>query len=101
MQPNMLSGNTIGIEAVWWKFDKVPARHIPKYQMEYSELFSTTTYGKIAFNAFLLFITDNFWTFSSNRKLFFKEFAKSRGFDPLIPENWHHITRYDIVVFKV
>jgi len=42
----------------------------------------------------------NFWTDKDNRKNFFNSFAKSKGFDPLIPENWYSITVADILPVK-
>jgi len=37
------------------------------------------------------------WYELANRKVFFDEFAKSRQFDPLIPEMWYPITKQDIL----
>jgi len=36
-----------------------------------------------------------YWHNSKNRKAFFLEFAKERGFDPLLPDNWYSITQND------
>eukprot|EP00026_Physarum_polycephalum_P000830 Phypoly_transcript_00831.p1 GENE.Phypoly_transcript_00831~~Phypoly_transcript_00831.p1 ORF type:complete len:1315 (+),score=159.79 Phypoly_transcript_00831:513-3947(+) len=34
-------------------------------------------------------LNPNYWLCVSNRKAFFKSFAKEKGFDPLLPDNWH------------
>lgn len=41
------------------------------------------------------------WSDVNNRKRFFMEFAESRGFDPLVPENWSNITPAIIFAAKV
>jgi hypothetical protein len=30
------------------------------------------------------------WTVSLNRREFFENFSREKGFDPLIPENWYN-----------
>lgn len=47
-----------------------------------------------------LSLIGNFWASKDNRKLFFDDFAASRGFDPLIPDNWN-VTLADIKKAKV
>lgn len=42
-----------------------------------------------ATNAF--FLAENHWSDDGNRKKFFMELAKEKGFDPLVAENWHSI----------
>eukprot|EP00026_Physarum_polycephalum_P001669 Phypoly_transcript_01671.p1 GENE.Phypoly_transcript_01671~~Phypoly_transcript_01671.p1 ORF type:complete len:1064 (+),score=159.93 Phypoly_transcript_01671:260-3193(+) len=38
-----------------------------------------------------------YWLSASNHKLFFDNFAKGRGFDPLHANNWYHVTKEDIL----
>jgi hypothetical protein len=45
--------------------------------------------------------TSKYWMDTHNRKAFFLEFAKSKNFDPLLPENWYAISRKEILQFKV
>ena len=45
----------------------------------------------------LPYIAD-FWV---AKKKLYNEFASSRNFDPLIPENWYKQTRADISAFEV
>lgn len=35
------------------------------------------------------------------RRVFFEKFAKEKGFDPLIPENWYKVTLGDFLKQKV
>lgn len=42
-----------------------------------------------------------FWTKPENRRLFFDEFAKSRGFDPLLASNWYDFISDDFIKIKV
>ena len=44
-----------------------------------------------------------YWASDKGRsmRLFFEEFARSRKFHPLVPENWYNITRSDIIAAKV
>ena len=36
-----------------------------------------------------------------NRRQFFFEFAASKGFDPMIAENWTNVTKVHIIDFNV
>lgn len=36
-------------------------------------------------------LTENYWAVKANRVKFFDEYARKRGFDPLVPENWYNI----------
>lgn len=42
-----------------------------------------------------------YWNNIENRRKFFIDFAKQRGFDPFKPENWAHIARVEITKNKV
>ena len=42
-----------------------------------------------------------FWAEQANRKAFLDEFAKDKGFDPLIPANWYLIKRQQLLKKKV
>lgn len=42
-----------------------------------------------------------FWKSSENRRKFFIEFAQEKGFDPMVPENWHNITWAEFRAKKV
>jgi hypothetical protein len=39
----------------------------------------------------------NDWTKPENRRKRMEDFAKEKGFDPLIPENWYSVERKDFV----
>eukprot|EP00026_Physarum_polycephalum_P001040 Phypoly_transcript_01041.p1 GENE.Phypoly_transcript_01041~~Phypoly_transcript_01041.p1 ORF type:complete len:1163 (+),score=140.56 Phypoly_transcript_01041:229-3717(+) len=41
-------------------------------------------------------LPSNYWDSDTNRFSFFRNFAKERGFDPLIPENWYPFTASDL-----
>ena len=41
------------------------------------------------------------WKSIENRRAFFTKFAEEMGFDPLVPENWHPITKKQIKAKKV
>ena len=43
----------------------------------------------------------SYWHDLNNRKSFFDDFAKSKGFDPLLPENWYKIPRDEVIEYKV
>jgi len=45
--------------------------------------------------------TRHYWANRENRRQFFLDFARQRGFDPLIAANWQRITTADIVTKKV
>lgn len=45
--------------------------------------------------------SENYYADAVNRKKIFDKFAKSRGFDPLVAENWYSITSEDILPFRV
>ena len=42
-----------------------------------------------------------YWSSIENRRQFFCEYAKDRGFDPTKPENWNSVTQADIRANKV
>eukprot|EP00026_Physarum_polycephalum_P003134 Phypoly_transcript_03143.p1 GENE.Phypoly_transcript_03143~~Phypoly_transcript_03143.p1 ORF type:complete len:818 (+),score=151.04 Phypoly_transcript_03143:58-2511(+) len=42
----------------------------------------------------------SYWHNPDHKRQFFDEFAKSRDFDPLVPENWYSIQRSDIDELK-
>lgn len=39
----------------------------------------------------------NYWKDVANQKKFFDEFAESKGFDPLEPDNWYSVKRTEVV----
>lgn len=39
----------------------------------------------------------NTWTTESQRRWFFDQFAKTRNFDPLVPQNWYSIVQGDVL----
>jgi hypothetical protein len=45
----------------------------------------------------------NYWELKTNRVALFQQIAQAQGFDPLIPENWYHVTylffHYNRVLF--
>ena len=49
----------------------------------------------------LLTICKDSWSDFANRRKFFEEFAKARGFDPRIPDNWYAQSRELILSFPV
>ena len=46
-------------------------------------------------------VLGNYWLPEENRRMFFLNFAKSRGFDPLVAKNWYPFTNNDIHEAKV
>jgi hypothetical protein len=44
-----------------------------------------------------------YWTVEGeeNTRLFFDDYAKAHGFDPLVAENWYSITRQKVLAFRV
>ncbi len=44
-----------------------------------------------------MYSLDNYWNSAENRRKFFLQFSKQKGFDPLIAENWDKITKKDII----
>lgn len=47
-----------------------------------------------------MFIED-YWKDKSKRRALFENYAKSNGFDPLLPKNWDNVTTRMIFAFKV
>lgn len=43
----------------------------------------------------------NFWNDPQNRRLFFENFARSKGFDPLQASRWYSVTIADLAGVKV
>lgn len=43
----------------------------------------------VLFVAVAYCIVDNYWFEMANRRKFLVDFAKHKGFDPLVPENWY------------
>ena len=41
------------------------------------------------------------WQDIANRRQFFEKYAKTNGFDPLVPENWYYQSRRKILEAKV
>lgn len=37
----------------------------------------------------------------TDEKLFFNDFASKRNFDPLVPSNWYHFTKQDVLANDV
>ena len=46
-------------------------------------------------------VAGSYWLSMENRKKHFDEYAKSQKFDPLIAENWYHLSSMDIRKYKV
>jgi hypothetical protein len=44
---------------------------------------------------------ENKWRYAANRRLFMDEYAASKGFDPLVPDNWYNIKGDDIIEAQV
>lgn len=44
----------------------------------------------------LTFLSGN-WANQENCREFFTGYAERKGFDPLVPENWYHVRRQDII----
>lgn len=42
----------------------------------------------------------NYWLDTNHRIQFFKDFAKQRGFDPLLPEGWYSVTTNALLAHK-
>jgi hypothetical protein len=40
--------------------------------------------------------TETYWLAPNNHKIFFDNFAKARGFDPLKAHNWYSVSKDDI-----
>lgn len=49
----------------------------------------------------LLTVIDELWQSEHNRRRFFEDFAETKGFEPLLAENWYSITSKDIKRNKV
>lgn len=49
----------------------------------------------------LIIDLEHHWTDPSNRKQFFLDFAKAKGFDPYNPESWYTVSSADIAATKV
>lgn len=49
----------------------------------------------------LILLTDQRWGKIENRRKFFEDYAKEKGFDPLVPHNWYRLPRSDIADIKV
>ena len=47
------------------------------------------------------FILDQYWQHECNRRFFFENFARARGFDPLVPSRWYFTPRRSIYSTKV
>eukprot|EP00026_Physarum_polycephalum_P001092 Phypoly_transcript_01093.p1 GENE.Phypoly_transcript_01093~~Phypoly_transcript_01093.p1 ORF type:complete len:1197 (+),score=192.21 Phypoly_transcript_01093:78-3668(+) len=45
-------------------------------------------------------LPENFWVESDHRKKLFLDFAKSRSFDPLVPDNWYPISASEFIESK-
>lgn len=43
----------------------------------------------------------NFWRDANNRRHFFDQLAKKKGFDPLIPDNWYSLSKATMISEKV
>lgn len=48
-----------------------------------------------------LYFIDKYWLEFSNRRKFFENFAKEKGFDSLVPANWYMITTEEVLNAKV
>lgn len=44
---------------------------------------------------------ENYWDKVANRRKFFLNIAKEKGFDPLISENWYSLKHADVVDQRV
>lgn len=44
---------------------------------------------------------DSYYGSEVNRRLFFNNFAKIKGFDPLIAQNWYSVTSEELTSHKV
>jgi hypothetical protein len=46
-------------------------------------------------------LKDRYWESKENRVALFQQIALERGFNPLLPENWYHVTYSSLVNRKV
>lgn len=46
-------------------------------------------------------MAENYWQVEANRREFFVDFAKNKGFDPTSAEAWYKVKSGDILAFKV
>lgn len=49
----------------------------------------------------LTFNSANYWRDPANRRKFFENFARKKGFSPLVIENWYSVTKEAIFAEKV
>lgn len=55
----------------------------------------------IFFVILLTSFTVSYWNYAENRRAVFCQFAKIKGFDPLVPENWYQKSMEDFSALAV
>ena len=48
-----------------------------------------------------MFDAGKYWDKKEHRKLFFDDLARTKGFDPLVAENWYSIDKETVLAEKV
>ena len=71
-----------------------------KLPSKYSLVPSLTIFSFL-FVCFTDSLLAGYWNDSDNQRSFFLSFAKTKGFDPLIPSNWYTINAEEILQLKV
>jgi hypothetical protein len=49
----------------------------------------------------MIYFFSDFWDKNENKRKLFEDYAASKGFDPLVPENWYNQDQAHILSFKV
>lgn len=56
---------------------------------------------RVLFVYYVNVLVENYWAQEPNQRKFFISFARSNGFDLLVPENWYSIGNDQVVSFRV
>jgi hypothetical protein len=75
----------------------------PELDLQPSEFIFIPSIMPSEINLFVLIsnLKGNYWESKKNRVALFQKIALERGFDPLIPENWYHVTDLSLLHRKV
>jgi hypothetical protein len=86
--------------------DLFPNLEIDKTKFEHASNLNSFSFYLFSFFFSFSLSTCNFehteiWQTAENRRKFFEEYAREKGFDPLIADNWYQQSIKDVVAKKV
>lgn len=76
----------------------------PDLDLQDSQFDKMSSKSALSFALYFVYLyccLGNYWLSANNRRTFFDNIAKRKGFDPLVPSNWYSLKRGNVLNEKV